>query len=148
LQRNAVAKEWGLQAPSTETAQSVPDAVERFIARKKLAGKRPATIDSYQITLNYFRDWCLRLYIEQLTGDDLLEFAASRRAEGDGPRTVANHFLTIMTFMKFCGRPRLVPITDWPKYVERTVESYTKAELVALRAAVATEKERLILAGC
>jgi integrase len=145
LQRNAVAKQWGLQPPSTETAQSVPDAVGRFIARKKLAGKRPATIDSYQITLNYFSDWCPRLYVEQLTGDDLLEFAASRRAEGDGPRTVANHFLTVMTFMKFCGRPKLVPITDWPKYVERPVESYTKAELDALRAAAKTEKEKLIL---
>ncbi len=145
LQRNEIAKQWGLQPPSTETSQNVPDAVERFITRKKLAGKRPATIDSYRTTLNYFRDWCPHLYIAQLTGDDLLEFAAWRKKEGDAPRTVANHFVTIMTFMKFCGRPKLVPIGDWPKYVERPVESYRRGELEALRMAAQTEKEKLLL---
>jgi hypothetical protein len=53
--------------------------------------------------------------------------------DADSDRTIYNHFLTVMTFMKFCGRPKLVPKNDWPQYTERLVESYTADEIEAFR---------------
>jgi nucleoside-specific outer membrane channel protein Tsx len=63
-------------APEDSGLLRVSDAVQQYIARKRLAGKRPATIVSYTTNLNLFKDWCPRLYIDEITGEDLLSFAA------------------------------------------------------------------------
>jgi integrase len=47
--------------------------------------------------------------------------------------------------MKFYGKTGLVPKSDWPKYTERRVESYTQQELDKFYAAAETDKERLLL---
>ena len=67
------------------------------------------------------------------------------RKRGDAERTVANRFVDIESFMKFHGKTGLVPKSDWPKYTERRVESYTQGELDKFYAAAKTEKERLLL---
>ena len=129
LKRQRVAKKYGLVAPADSGRLRVSDAVQQYIARKRLAGKRPGTIVSYTSNLGLFKDWCPRLYIDEITGEDLLGFAAYCRKRGDADRTVANRFVDVMSFMKFCGRPKLVPKNDWPRYMERPVEAYTQAEL-------------------
>lgn len=145
LERERIAKEYDLLAPTVLGRLTVPQAVEKYIQRKITAGKRPGTVTGYKFTLGLFQEFCPHFYIDQITGDTLLDFAAWCRKRGDAERTVANRFVDIASFMKFHGKARLVQKSDWPKYIERRVESYTQEELDKFYAAAKTDRERLLL---
>ena len=145
LERQAIAKAYDLLAPTVLGRVTVPQAIEKYIQRKIISGKRPNTVTGYKFTLGLFAEFCPYLYIDQITGDTLLDFAAWCRKRGDGERTVSNRIVDIAMFMKFNGKPKLVPQSDWPKYTERLVESYTQEELDKFYAAAETDKERLLL---
>ena len=144
-ERNEAARKYGLVAPASVGHVTVAEGVEKFIQRKIAAGKRPGSIASARFTLGLFQEFCPCLYIDQVDGDTLLDFAAWCRKRGDADRTVANRFVSMAIFMKFHGKPKLVAKSDWPKYTERRVESYTDAELAKFYAACATDRERLLL---
>ena len=144
-ERKEAARKYGLVAPSSLGQLTVAEGVEKFIQRKVAAGKRPGTVTAYKFTLGLFKEFCPHLYVDEITGDTLLDFAAWCRKRGDAERTVANRFVDIASFMKFHGKTGLVPKSDWPKYTERRVESYTQEELNKFYAAAKTEKERLLL---
>src|SRR5260370_13279167 len=123
-ERNEAARKYGLVAPASVGHVTVAEGVEKFIQRKIAAGKRPGSIASARFTLGLFQEFCPCLYIDQVDGDTLLDFAAWCRKRGDGDRTVANRFVSIAIFMKFHGKPKLVAKSDWPKYTERRRQSY------------------------
>jgi integrase len=144
-ERKEAARKYGLVAPPAEGHVTVAEGVRKYIERKVTAGKRPGTITAYKFTLGLFQEFCPHLYIEQVTGDTLLDFAAWCRKRGDGERTVANRFVDIASLVKFHGKTGLVPKSDWPKYTERRVESYTQEELDKFYGAAKTDKEQILL---
>ena len=145
LERERVAKEYGLSVPEAKGRLTVSEAVERYIQRKITVGKRPGTISAYRYTLGLFSTFSLHLYIDEVTADHCIDFVAHCRKRGDGQRTVANRFVDVMSLMKANGKGGMVPKSDWPNFTERRVESYTQKELDAFYRAARTKKERLFL---
>ena len=145
LEKERVAKAYGLVAPSTEKRLSIPAAVASYIQRKVLTGKRPATIRVYQNTLAIFKEWCPRLYVDEVTGDDLLDFVDFCKKRGDSERTKFNRFVDVTAFLNFHGKSNLVATNDRPQYTQRLVEAYTQKELDGCYAAVKTDKEKVLL---
>jgi integrase/recombinase XerD len=152
IERQRVAKEYNLVAPEVAGRLTVQESVTKYLDRKRVAGKRPGTIASYKFTLNLFDEFCHRLYIDEVIGDDLLDFAAFCKKRGDSDRTISRRFVDMTIFMKFYGKSRLVPKTDWPTYIERPVEAYSQEQIQKFDVAALsnssiakTQKESLLL---
>jgi integrase len=50
-----------------------------------------------------------------------------------------------MVFLRFYGRGKLVPHSDWPQYEERLPDSYTPAELTKFFQHATTDRQHLLL---
>jgi integrase/recombinase XerD len=105
--------------------------------------KKPKTLAAYTTALNYFKECCHKLHVEDIDRKDLLKFAAFlREAKEQSPRSVYNKFENLMTFLKAQGVRGLVGKNDWPRYTEEEPEIYEQEELDKLFAAC-DEEERL-----
>ena len=122
--------------------QSLAAAAKTFLEETKLT-KKPKTYAAYSKALEYFRESCHKLFIEDIDRTDMLKFAAFLRdAKEQAPRSAYNKFENVMTFLKAVGRTKVVKSGDWPRYVEEEPETYEKEELDALFA-VCDPEERL-----
>jgi integrase/recombinase XerD len=152
LERVAAAKKYGFPVTEAPGRITVKDAVTKYLERKRIAGKRPGTLASYRFTLSLFEDFCTRLYVDEIIGDDLLDFCAFCKKRKDADRTISRRFVDMTIFMKFYGKSRLVPKTDWPTYIERPVEAYSQEQIEKFDVAALsnssidkTQKESLLL---
>lgn len=117
---------------------------------KMIAGgtRKQATLDDHRLALRDFQTVCRRTYLDDVTGDDLLEFNAFVKKKtnarsgrkGLSENTVFNRFMRIVTFLKFHGIRGLLTMAEWPKTVEAVVEAYDKAELKTFFAACNPEQ--------
>jgi integrase/recombinase XerD len=122
--------------------RSLAAAVAEFLDETKLT-KKPKTLAAYTTALNYFRESCPKLYIEDIDRRDLLKFSAFLRDEKEqAPRSVYNKFENVMMFLKANGIRGLVGKNDWPRYTEEEPEIYEPEELKKLFS-VCDPEERL-----
>jgi integrase/recombinase XerD len=121
--------------------RSLAAAVAEFLDETKLT-KNPKTLAAYTTALNYFRESCPKLYIEDIDRRDLLKFSAYLRDEKEqAPRSVYNKFENVMTFLKANVIRGLVGKNDWPRYIEEEPEIYEREELDQLFAACDPEEK-------
>jgi integrase/recombinase XerD len=121
--------------------RSLAAAVAEFLDETKLT-KKPKTLAAYTTALNYFRESCPKLYIEDIDRRDLLKFSAYLRDEKEqAPRSVYNKFENVMTFLKANVIRGLVGKNDWPRYTEEEPEIYEREELDQLFAACDPEEK-------
>jgi integrase/recombinase XerD len=105
------------------------DAVQRFIEEIKTT-KKPKTYQAYKLATEYFVESCSKIYLDQITRADLLNFAAFLRNKKElSPRTVYNKFETVVGFLKHFGIKGLVQTKDWPVYTEDPTEVYEREEV-------------------
>jgi integrase/recombinase XerD len=142
--------------PSDQASAPAPAPKETLIAnRRDLSGaittyiyriaarKKPKTPAAYRKALEYFRESCKKIHLEEIEKEDLLQFADFLRAKPLAPRTVSNTFEHVMTFFKAQGCKIPIPKDDRPDYTQEEPETYEPEELEAMFA-VCTPEERLL----
>ena len=93
------------------------------------ATKKPATLHSYRKSQAYFMESCGKVYLEEVTREDLLAFRVYLRdKQGLSQRSVYNRFLNIVVFLRHQGITGLVKKGDWPDYEEGIPEIYEQEE--------------------
>ena len=131
----------GLHASSYETRPSgvrldpakhrLDDEVKTYLQNvAKLAEKTHA---AYKLTLDLFQQSCSRVFVHQVSKQDLQAFDSFLLKQGHEDRTRANRIQHVITFLRNKeGRRAGPPVTDVSiriKYVEQPVEAYTRQEL-------------------
>jgi integrase/recombinase XerD len=93
----------------------------------------PKTYKAYRRSLALFRQSCKKIYVHQITQQDLQAFDMALIEKGDEDRTNYNHVQNVVTFLRNEeGRRPGPPIKDVSikvKYVEAPPEAYTRPEL-------------------
>jgi integrase/recombinase XerD len=70
-----------------------------------------------------------RVYVEDVTREDILEFATYLRQRGSAPRTVRNRIDFFQIFLHHFKLPSLLMGKDLPKYTSKQVRAYNSDEL-------------------
>ena len=133
---------------SSEGKRSISVAITDFLAEIERS-KKLKTFAAYRKSLEYFAQSCKREFLEDITREDLLDFADFLRKQkvGDGKfadRTVWNRFNNTQSFLKASGVKGLVSKNDWPKFTEPEPEIYEQEELDKLFAACDADSMRFL----
>jgi integrase/recombinase XerD len=129
---------------ATDTGERRPLAgtIDAWLVRIK-DKRKPKTYAAYRVALGYFEESCKRAFVEDITKEDLEDFASFLRdTKEQSPRSVYNKWEVIMSFLKAHGVRSLVTAEDWPGYTEEVPDVYERAEVDKLFAAC-TEEERV-----
>lgn len=117
---------------SGETRLTMAAAVDRymdFVQRQRSL----RTFRTYRVALrSYFLNCYSKAYLDQVTREDLLRFSNFCFDRGLEACSVSDKLITIATFLKWSGLPRLLERSDWPKYTETIRPVYEPEELQAM----------------
>jgi len=107
----------------------------------------PKTHAAYKLTLDAFQESCSKIFVHQVTKQDLQAFDSFLVKQGHEDRTRANRIQHVVTFLRNKeGRRAGPPVTDVSiriKYVEQPPEAYTRRELEDLFR-VSSEDDKLL----
>ena len=107
------------------------DEVETYLSN--VAKLAPKTHAAYKLTLDLFQQSCSKVFVHQVSKQDLQVFDSVLLKQGHEDRTRANRIQHVITFLRNKeGRRAGPPVTDVSiriKYVEQPVEAYTRQEL-------------------
>ena len=96
----------------------------------------PKTYKAYKRSLELFRQSCQKIYVHQITKQDLQAFDTSLIEDGNEDRTRHNRVQHVVTFLRNEeGRrhgPAIKDVSITVKYVEAPPEAYTRQELADL----------------
>ena len=101
------------------------EARDRWIAKIR-ASRAESTISAYHYRTKHFIEWCEQRGIgsvSDLTGWELEEFEAARRADGLETVSLNNELGTLKTFLEYCARIEAVDETLPEKVAPPTVPS-------------------------
>jgi integrase/recombinase XerD len=90
------------------------------------------TFRTYRPILASFGEFCRRPYVQDVTRNDLLDFATHCLKLGHNGKTVYNKLVVIAQLLKQNGRPKLLEQNDWPNFVETVRPIYEESELKKL----------------
>jgi integrase/recombinase XerD len=123
---------------------TIEDAVAKYLDDVR-GSKSVKTFQGYSADIAKFRASCKKVYVDEITEDDLQEFVRYLRRQDYSKRTIYNIFQSVNTFLRvnkiMLGSQILRKLSG--EYDEKIVEAYTDAELKALFAACDAE-ERLV----
>jgi hypothetical protein len=122
------------EAPRETEAFRIGGEIDIYMSNvSKLARK---TYKTYKRSLELFRQSCKKLYVHQITKQDLQAFDSSLMEGGNEDRTRYNRMQHVITFLRNREGRRLGPpindVSITVKYVEAPPEAYTRQELEAL----------------
>jgi site-specific recombinase XerD len=130
---------------ATPSGYRVDDEVRVYLTN--VAKLAPKTYRAYKRSLELFQESCKKIFIHQVSKQDLQKFDTDLMEQGNEDRTRHNRVQHVVTFLKNKeGRRPGPPITDVSitvKYVESEAEAYTRAELEDLFR-VSDEDERFL----
>lgn len=129
--------------PAAPTSRELAGAVKKYLDGIALR-KKPKTYAAYSKALDYFKASCNKVHLDEITPDDLLQYAVDLRDKYEhSPRTVSNKFEHEMTFLKKMGVKVPIDKNDRPTFTEEDPETYEPNEFQAMFA-VCTPDERLL----
>lgn len=134
LRRRELAKastEAGLQVVEPTDPVRIDDAIARYLTRVAIS-RSERTKNEFNLFLPQFRSLCHKVYLNEITADDLLVYAAWLEEGGFAPRTVANRVARISCFLRHYGIVGLLAPHEKPTYVERDPQAYNEEQLRAL----------------
>ncbi|MFZ3262460.1 MAG: phage integrase SAM-like domain-containing protein [Terriglobales bacterium] len=124
------------QTPAEPTPEhyGLADEIKTYLGNvEKLA---PRTYTNYKLTLSQFQESCGKIFVHQITKQDLQAFDSFLLKRGDEDRTRANKIQHLVTFLRNKeGRragPPIEGVSIKVKYVEAPPEAYTRQELEEL----------------
>jgi len=107
----------------------------------------PKTYKAYKLSLGLFRQSCKKIYVHQITKQDLQAFDSYLLDDGNEDRTRHNRVTHLVTFLRNEEGRRLGPpikdVSIMVKYVEAPPEAYTRQELEDLFR-VSNEEEKFL----
>ncbi|HEY0162023.1 MAG TPA: tyrosine-type recombinase/integrase [Edaphobacter sp.] len=128
----------------TESRVTMADAVQRymdFVQRQRSL----RTFRTYRVALkNYFTNCYKKTYLDEVAREDLLAYSNFLFDRGLEAGSVSDKLITVATFLKWSGIPRLLERSDWPKYTETIRPVYEPEELHAMLEE-ATPSEALLM---
>jgi integrase/recombinase XerD len=130
-------------APDEEKCSRLADVAADYLDETSRRKDRK-TWQAYSTAITYFQESCSKVFLADITRDDLIRFADFLRdVKKLEPRSVHNKFSTVMGFLKNVGVKDLgVRASDRPKFVQPEVSVFEPEELSAIMAA-STPQERL-----
>lgn len=142
----AVADDAGIKVVAEAARKTIKDEASRFVAATLDRGSTEAG-ELYERSLNEFRRYCLKTYVDELEHADITRFHASMRKAGRSPRTIANRHGHVRSFLKFCRFPpeQIKEIAGQkPRYEKTLPEVYPQDELRAFFESLDKEAEKLL----
>ena len=131
-------------ASAEENRVTMAAAVERymdFVQRQRSL----RTFRTYRVALkNYFVNFYKKTYLDEVVREDLLAYSNYLFDRGLEACSVSDKLITIATFLKWSGIPKLLERSDWPKYTETIRPVYEPEEIVAMLGE-ATPSEALLI---
>jgi len=124
-----------LPAPAPEPEKpkrtTVADALEKYLEYIKY-NRSLRTFRTYRPILNTFGAFCSRKYIDEITREDLMDFATACLKDGQKGKSVYNKLVVIAQLLKQHGRAKILNTSDWPSFVETVRPIYEDEELTKL----------------
>lgn len=84
-----------MQEPEPGTGRLLKDCVASYLAETEVH-KAETTFEAYSLALSGFNKIVRREFIEEITREDLLAFAAALKKKGNAPRTVRNRIAGVL----------------------------------------------------
>jgi integrase len=122
------------------------DAQKKFIAAAEARGAMEAA-EVYKRTLDDFFLRCTKLYADQLSHDDVVEFHRAMRKHGLSDRTVKNRHMNLRAFLLYLkfDKDEIKEIAGpTPRYEKTLPEIFDPAELKDFFAALDDEYDQLL----
>jgi len=128
--------------PATSPRTALKTAIEKY-AEYIRYHRSLRTFRTYRPILNSFGEFCPRANVEDVTRQDLLDFATDCMKRGQKGKSIYNKLVVLSQVMKQHGKPKLLNTADWPSFVETIRPIYEDSELAALfKACTPDEKMR------
>jgi integrase len=116
--------------------------LKQFLADTVDRGSLEAA-EVYQLACEEFLEVTGRLYVDQLTPEDMVTFQRALTARGMGVRMVSNRHASVKAFLLYCGYDTK-QLPKPPKFDKTMPEIYTDNELNALFNAVTLPRENIL----
>lgn len=133
------------ETPTAKDGYRIDGEIEVYLSNA--AKLSPKTYKAYKLSLGLFRQSCKKIYVHQITKQDLQAFDTYLLDDDNEDRTRHNRVTHVVTFLRNEEGRRLgPPITDVSitvKYVEAPPEAYTRQELEDLFS-VSDEEEKFL----
>jgi len=117
--------------PTAKDGYRIDDEVAVYLSN--VAKLSPKTYKAYKLSLELFRQSCRKIYVHQITKQDLQAFDTNLIEGGNEDRTRHNRVQHVVTFLRNDEGRRLGPaikdVSITVKYVEAPPEAYTRQEL-------------------
>ena len=126
--------------PKKKDAGALDVLIDAYLSTGKAAQKnwRRHTRQAYALALKLFLQSCRKSRLEDITGDDLLEFKVFLRkyrtsvGKAYDDRSIYNHFLNVVSFLNEHGKSNLVRQSDWPRYEKKKTACYDETDMARL----------------
>ena len=126
-------------------------ASQQYFSNLEARGADPKTIRTYRTAVEPFIENCAKIYVEDATKQDMINFmgwlrkqAAPQRRNSNPDRTYANKVGHVAIFLKTFGLSRLLKKSEYPQYEEKTVTAHIDGELEYLYAHANAEQRFLL----
>lgn len=119
------------------------DALAAYKAETK-EHKAETTYKAYAHALDLFVEGCNKTYVDQISRDCFLSFAAAIK-KGRGGQTVDNLLRYLYTFLKRHGKGGIVGKNDWPKYEVIEHDIHAEEDVRKMLEACETLRERALV---
>ena len=122
----------GIEVKEHEAAdpRRLQAAMARYLDSVKLF-KKPSTYKHYRNALGRFKERCTRLFVHQVSRDDLVDFMGYLAGLGLDHRTIYTKTMVVVQMLKDAGCSGLLRKGDWPRYTTEERPIYTPEELRA-----------------
>ena len=127
----AMAGTAGVQVIEDTSRRVLREQVKKWLASVQDKGSLEA-LELYRRTMDGFLLVCKKIYVDELTHDDILSWRRSQRGQGYADRTIANRHTHLKTFLLFLNfdRETIKRIAGpKPKYEKTLPEIYEPADL-------------------
>jgi integrase/recombinase XerD len=125
--------------PQTDLQETAADYLAEVAAHKS-----KKTSAAYSLTLKLFLESCSKPHLEEIDRKDILAFISHLKAKKNGPRTVANRVGYLKRFFSSLSLDWPLSTSDRPRYTEKAVSAYNRADIQALLALADSEESEML----
>jgi integrase len=132
------------QVRPVDAPKSLKALRDEFMGDKKLRISKNG-ISGYRTMFDSFFETCRKMWVEEITKQDVLRYADYLRKEGYADDTVFNRVRRLTSFLKNSGatKEQLPAVHERPKKPKHEPESYDEQQVATLLAACTEERDAL-----